>query len=91
MEQRGVRSAFAGARRRNAQIFRLIVGIGMGLAAVGLLMASGGLCLTRLLGELLTGVTAADPLTYATVVILLSDPRCWPATCRRAVRRESTR
>ena len=56
----------------NARIFRLIVGSGMGLAAVGLLLGvPAAYGLSRLLGELLTGVTAGDPLTYAAVVLLL--------------------
>ena len=57
----------------SATIFRLIVGSGLGLAAAGILIGiPAAFVLTRLLGGLLSGVTATDPLTYASVVLLLS-------------------
>jgi ABC-type antimicrobial peptide transport system permease subunit len=57
----------------SATIFRLIVGSGLGLAAGGILIGiPAAFGLTRLLGGLLSGVTATDPLTYVSVVLLLS-------------------
>jgi putative ABC transport system permease protein len=57
----------------SARIFRLIIGSGIGLAAAGMLFGvPAAFGLARLLGGLLSGVTAADPLTYGAVVALLS-------------------
>jgi putative ABC transport system permease protein len=65
----GIRVAL-GAKRK--QVLLLVVGQGARLAvagvAVGLL---GALLLTRLMASLLYGVGAADPLTYASVAVLL--------------------
>jgi putative ABC transport system permease protein len=66
----GLRVAL-GAQRRD--VLKLIVARGMGLTLVGVgagLIASFGL--TRLLRSLLFGVSAADPLTYAGVALLLT-------------------
>jgi putative ABC transport system permease protein len=47
-------------------VFRAVAGQGMALAAVGLALGlAGALTLSRLLGSLLFGVSAGDPLTYA--------------------------
>jgi predicted permease len=65
----GVRQAL-GATPRN--ILLLVLKKGMGLTLVGVaigLVAS--FALTRLMSSLLFGVTAADPLTFATVPLLL--------------------
>jgi predicted permease len=65
----GIRVAL-GAQR--GDLFRLIVGSGMKLAAIGLavgLLAAFGL--TRFLASLLYGVSAGDPLTFAVVIIVL--------------------
>jgi putative ABC transport system permease protein len=66
----GVRIALGADDR---EIFRLIIGNGMGLALVGVLIGvPSALLLTRLMGGLLSGVTNTDPLTYLAVVVLLS-------------------
>lgn len=62
----GVRLAL-GAQR--SDLFRLIVGGGMKLAALGLLVGvMGALSLTRLMASLLYGVGASDPLTFTIVI-----------------------
>jgi putative ABC transport system permease protein len=54
-------------------ILRLIVGNGLGLAAVGVVIGvPAALALTRLMGGLLSGVTSTDPLTYCAVVAVLA-------------------
>jgi putative ABC transport system permease protein len=61
----GVRMAF-GAER--AAIFRLIVGRGLALAAVGIVIgAAAALGMTRAISSLLVGVRASDPATFATI------------------------
>ena len=66
----GVRVAL-GARPRD--VLRLVVGRGMKLALLGVgLGLVGALVLTRLMRSLLFGVSAADPLTYVALALLLS-------------------
>jgi putative ABC transport system permease protein len=66
----GVRMALGADSR---EIFRLIIGGGLGLAALGMLIGvPAAFALTRLLGGLLSGVTTTDPLTYGAVVALLT-------------------
>jgi putative ABC transport system permease protein len=66
----GVRVALGAGRR---EIFRLIVGNGMGLALVGVIVGvPAALVVARMMGGVLTGVTSTDPLTYIVVVALLS-------------------
>ncbi|HEX5706321.1 MAG TPA: ABC transporter permease [Pyrinomonadaceae bacterium] len=66
----GIRMAL-GAQARD--IFRLVVGRGMGLTLVGLgLGLVGSLLLTRLMTGLLFGVSATDPVTFAAVTALLA-------------------
>jgi predicted permease len=58
---------------RPASIARMVLGQGLLPVAVGLVCgAAGSLALGRVLGSLLFGVTAADPVTMASVVALLS-------------------
>ncbi|MFZ3257611.1 MAG: ABC transporter permease [Candidatus Acidiferrales bacterium] len=66
----GVRMAL-GAQPGN--IFKLVIGRGMGVIVVGLALGVGGaLALTRFLSTMLFGVGAEDPLTYTAVAVLLA-------------------
>ena len=66
----GIRMALGAARR---DVLRLIVGQGMRLTLVGLGVGLVGAFLTtRLMKTLLFGVSAADPLTYGVVALLLA-------------------
>ncbi|MFL6333883.1 MAG: ABC transporter permease [Pyrinomonadaceae bacterium] len=66
----GLRMAL-GAQGRD--VLRMVVGQGMALVAVGLgLGLAGAFALTRLMTSLLFGVSAADPVTYAGIAVLLS-------------------
>jgi putative ABC transport system permease protein len=65
----GVRQAL-GATPRN--ILLLVLKKGMGLTLVGVVIGLGAsFALTRLMSSLLFGVTASDPLTFATVPFVL--------------------
>ena len=82
----GIRMAL-GAQKRN--VLGLVVNEGMGLTAAGVAVGTAGaLAATRLLGSLLFGVSATDPLTFVLVpafLALVALAACWiPA--RRATR-----
>jgi ABC-type antimicrobial peptide transport system permease subunit len=68
MHEFGLRMALGA---KPSDLLRMILGQGLALsiagAAIGLLCAAG---LTRLLGTLLYGVKATDPLTFAAVALL---------------------
>ena len=64
----GVRMAFGASRER---IFRLMVGEGMRLSAVGLLLGGlAALVLTRTMRSMLVGVTPTDPPTFVFLAVL---------------------
>ena len=66
----GIRMAL-GAQTRD--VLRLVVRQGMALVGAGVLLGLGGaLALTRVMSGLLYGVSAADPLTYAGVPLVLA-------------------
>jgi len=82
----GIRLA-QGAQPRD--LLALVVGQGMRLTVVGLVVGvAAAFALTRLIEQLLFGVTATDPVTFAAVPLLLAGvalAACWiPA--RRATR-----
>jgi ABC-type antimicrobial peptide transport system permease subunit len=66
----GVRMAL-GAQGRD--VLRLVIRHGLSLVIVGVALGLlGALALTRVLGSLLYGVTATDPLTFAAIALLLT-------------------
>jgi putative ABC transport system permease protein len=82
----GIRMALGAGRR---DVLRLIIGQGMKRALLGVgIGLAGALGLTRLMQQLLFGVSATDPLTFAGVALLLMLAAllaCWlPA--RRATK-----
>jgi ABC-type antimicrobial peptide transport system permease subunit len=65
----GIRMAI-GARR--IDVLRIVVTEGMALALGGVLLGvAGAFAVTRLLTSMLFGVSAADPLTFAGVAVIL--------------------
>jgi putative ABC transport system permease protein len=65
----GVRMAL-GAQARD--VFRMVVGRGMGLVLAGLgIGLVGAMVLMRLMASLLYGVEPTDPATYAAVALVL--------------------
>jgi putative ABC transport system permease protein len=53
-------------------VTRMVVGQGLGLAALGMAIGAGAaLALTRSMAKLLVGVQPADPAIYAGVALLL--------------------
>ena len=66
----GIRMALGAARR---DVLALVVSGGFKLLAIGVVVGTAlALALTRLMANLLFGVTANDPLTFASIAVLLS-------------------
>ena len=69
LQEIGVRVALGASSR---DVLRLVVGQGMALAACGVVVGSvAAFGLTRFLSSLLFGVGATDPLSFATVALVL--------------------
>jgi predicted permease len=65
----GIRMALGAGRR---DVLQMVLGQGLGLVGLGVVVGLGGaLALTRLMADLLVGVSASDPLTFAAVALLL--------------------
>jgi putative ABC transport system permease protein len=82
----GVRMALGA---ESSDVFKMIVGQGMKLVSLGVVLGLGGaLALTRVMKQLLFGVSATDPLTLVAIALLLAFVAllaCWiPA--RRAMK-----
>jgi predicted permease len=66
----GIRMALGGQR---TDVLRLVLGEGARMAALGVLIGiAASMAITRLMSSLLFGISATDPLTFASVAILLS-------------------
>jgi ABC-type antimicrobial peptide transport system permease subunit len=65
----GVRVALGASRR---DVLRLVIGHGMRLTLIGAMVGvPAAMIVTRLTGGMLPGITNADPVIYAAVVLLL--------------------
>ena len=83
----GLRMALGAGRA--GIVLGMIIREGLVMAAIGIVAGLGAAALaTRLMGDLLVGITARDPLTFGggAVLLLLMPPQ--PATCRHAAQRE---
>jgi ABC-type antimicrobial peptide transport system permease subunit len=74
---------------RSADVLRLIIKQGLSLALIGVVIGLfGAFALTRLMKDLLFGLSATDPLTFIVIALLLTFSMmlaCWiPA--RRAMK-----
>ena len=82
----GVRMAFGADR---GTILRLIVGQGLKISVVGVVLGVvAAMGLTRIMGSMLVGVGATDPLTFGAMSVLflaLATVACW-VPARRAAR-----
>lgn len=66
----GIRMALGATAR---DVFKLIVGRGMKLTAIGLVLGVGGaFALTRLMRGLLFNISATDPITFVLISVLLA-------------------
>ncbi len=77
-----------GAGRESGDLVRMVLKSGLALAAVGLVAGfAGSLAVTRLMSNLLFGVSPHDPLTLALPRPCWLSWRCLPVGFRRAGRR----
>jgi predicted permease len=86
----GIRMALGA---RPGDVLRLVVGQGMRLALIGLVVGiAGALAATRLMTQLLYGVSATDPLTFAAIAALLAAVALLASwlPARRAIRTDPT-
>jgi putative ABC transport system permease protein len=74
----GVRMALGAP---SASVFRLVVGEGMRLSALGVAIGlAAALLLTRVIRSMLVGVEATDPATFAAIALLffaIAGAACW--------------
>ena len=81
----GVRMAFGAP---SASIFKLVIGQGLRLSAVGVVIGLvGALGLTGVLQTMLVGVTATDPLTFTSIAalfVVVATLACWVPARRAA-------
>jgi putative ABC transport system permease protein len=81
----GVRMALGAAPSR---IFRLMVGKGLYLSAIGIVIGLiGAFALTRVLASMLVGVKPTDPVTYVAIValfVVIALVSCWIPARRAA-------
>jgi len=81
----GVRLAFGA---QPSSIFRLVIGQGLGLSAIGVLVGGiGALLLTRAMTKLLVNVAPTDPITYGSMILVffaIAALACWLPARRAA-------
>ena len=81
----GVRMAFGA---RSASIFRLVIGQGLRLSALGIVIGVGAAwALTRVLSSMLVGVAPTDPATFGAIAALflaIAAVACWLPARRAA-------
>jgi putative ABC transport system permease protein len=82
----GVRVALGASSR---DVLRMVLGEGMRIALIGVFLGlAAALVMTRLIARLIYGVGAWDPLTFASVAVLLSGVAAFACylPARRAMR-----
>ena len=85
----GVRMALGATAR---DVFKLIVGRGMKLTAIGVVVGVGGaIALTRLMHSQLFNTRATDPITFILISVLLSLAASLLVIFLRGARRRSIR
>jgi ABC-type lipoprotein release transport system permease subunit len=86
----GIRMALGGSPR---DVVRLVVGQGMQLAVIGLGVGIiAALAATKLMADMLFGITPRDPVTFGTITVLLAAVALFASwiPARRAVRTDPT-
>ena len=78
----GLRMAFGAAQ---GSVLRLILKQGMSLVVKGMLIGfAASLLVGRILGRMLYGVSATDPLSVGSAAVVYWPSPCWLVICRRA-------